>query len=159
MAPSRVPIQVSNVTERNYEIYDKELLAIMLALDEWRHYLMGAAQDFEIWTDHQNLQYFRKPQKLNRRQARWVTELAEYHFSLHHKPGASNKKADLLSRRADHDTGKEDNDEVIVLKPEHFQTLVMPTIEGNPYQNQASHARTANDGTRMSLCPSTMIAG
>ncbi len=46
------------VTERNYEIYDKELLAIMLALDEWRHYLMGAAQDFKIWTDHQNLQYF-----------------------------------------------------------------------------------------------------
>ncbi len=117
------------ITERNYEIYDKELLAIMLALDEWRHYLMGAAQDFEIWTDHQNLQYFRKPQKLNRRQARWVTELAEYHFSLHHKPGASNKKADLLSRRADHDTGKEDNDEVIVLKPEHFRALVMPTIE------------------------------
>ncbi len=117
------------VTERNYEIYDKELLAIMLALDEWRHYLMGAAQDFEIWTDHQNLQYFRKPQKLNRRQARWVTELAEYHFTLHHKPGALNKKADLLSRRADHDTGKEDNDEVIVLKPEHFRALVMPTIE------------------------------
>ena len=69
----------------------------MLALDEWRHYLMGAAQDFEIWTDHQNLQYFRKPQKLNRCQARWVTELAEYHFSLHHKPGPQNKKADLLS--------------------------------------------------------------
>ncbi len=45
-------------TERNYEIYNKELLAIMLTLDEWRHYLMGAAQDFEIWTDHQNLQYF-----------------------------------------------------------------------------------------------------
>ena len=44
--------------ERNYEIYDKELLAIMLALDEWRHYLMGAAIDVEIWTDHQNLQYF-----------------------------------------------------------------------------------------------------
>ncbi len=117
------------VTERNYEIYNKELLSIMLALDEWRHYLMGAAQDFEIWTDHQNLQYFRKPQKLNRRQACWVTELVEYHFSLHHKPGALNKKADLLSRRADHDTGKEDNDEVIVLKPEHFRALVMPTIE------------------------------
>ncbi len=40
------------VTERNYEIYDKELLAIMLALDEWRHYLIGETQDFEIWTDH-----------------------------------------------------------------------------------------------------------
>ncbi|SJL06600.1 uncharacterized protein ARMOST_09942 [Armillaria ostoyae] len=52
-------------TECNYEIYDKELLAIMLALSEWRHYLMGAVKDIEIWTDHQNLQYFRKPQKLN----------------------------------------------------------------------------------------------
>ncbi len=55
-----------SATERNYEIYDKELLAIMLALDEWRHYLMGTAVDVEIWTDHQNLQYFQKPQKLNR---------------------------------------------------------------------------------------------
>ncbi len=53
-----------SATKRNYKIYDKELLAIMLALDEWRHYLMGAAEDIEIWTDHQNLQYFRKPQKL-----------------------------------------------------------------------------------------------
>ncbi|SJL16559.1 uncharacterized protein ARMOST_20085 [Armillaria ostoyae] len=53
-------------TERNYEIYDKELLAIMLALSEWCHYLMGASEDVKIWTDHQNLQYFRKPQKLNR---------------------------------------------------------------------------------------------
>ncbi|SJL02762.1 uncharacterized protein ARMOST_06098 [Armillaria ostoyae] len=93
-------------TERNYEIYDKELLAIMLALAEWRHYLMGALEDVEIWTDHQNLQYFRKPQKLNRRQARWVTELAEYHFVLKHKPGTANVKADLLSRRSDHDKGR-----------------------------------------------------
>ncbi len=52
-------------TERNYKIYDKELLAIMLALSKWRHYLMGTAIDIEIWMDHQNLQYFRKPQKLN----------------------------------------------------------------------------------------------
>ncbi|SJL13535.1 uncharacterized protein ARMOST_16979 [Armillaria ostoyae] len=117
------------ITERNYEIYDKELLAIMLALDKWRHYLMGATVDFEIWTDHQNLQYFRKPQKLNRRQARWVTELAEYHFTLHHKPGASNKKADLLSRRADHPQGQDDNDEIIVLSPEHFQAMIMPTTD------------------------------
>ena len=54
------------VTERNYEIYDKELLAIMLALSEWRHYLMGVMEEIEIWMDHQNLQYFWKPQKLNR---------------------------------------------------------------------------------------------
>ncbi|SJL13532.1 uncharacterized protein ARMOST_16976 [Armillaria ostoyae] len=52
-------------TECNYEIYNKELLAIMLALCEWHHYLMGALKDVEIWMDHQNLQYFHKPQKLN----------------------------------------------------------------------------------------------
>ena len=90
-----------NETERNYEIYDKEMLAIMTALSEWRQYLMGASKDFEIWTDHQNLQYFRKPQKLNRRQARWMTELAEYHYSLNHKPGKSNVKPDILSRQPD----------------------------------------------------------
>lgn len=55
-----------NPTERNYEIYDRNLLAIMTALSEWHHHLMGAPVDFEIWTDHQNLTYFRKPQKLNR---------------------------------------------------------------------------------------------
>ncbi len=81
-----------SATEHNYEIYDKELLAIMLALSEWRHYLMGAAKDVEIWTDHQNLQYFRLPQKLNRRQVCWVTELAEYHFTLRHKPASSTRK-------------------------------------------------------------------
>ncbi len=116
-----------SATERNYEIYDKELLAIMLALDKWRHYLMGTTVDVEIWTDHQNLQYFQKPQKLNRWQARWVTELAEYHFVLHHKPGALNKKADLLSHRNNHDQGKDDNGDIIVLQPAHFQALIMPT--------------------------------
>ena len=51
--------------ERNYEIYDKELLAIMLALEEWRQYLLGARQKFEIWSGHQNLTYFREARKLN----------------------------------------------------------------------------------------------
>ncbi len=59
----------------------------------------------------------------------WVTELAEYHCSLHHKPGMANKQADLLSRRADHKQGKDDNDEIIVLKPEHFRAMLMPTID------------------------------
>lgn len=57
-----------NATERN-KIYNKELLAIMTALDEWCHCLMGAMQEFEIFTDHKHLEYFRKPQKLNQWQA------------------------------------------------------------------------------------------
>jgi transposase InsO family protein len=107
-------------TERNYEIYDKEMLAIMLALEEWWQYLMGPSEHFKIWTDHQNLQYFRKPQKLNRRQARWITELAEYEFKLEHKPGKSHVKPDILSRRPDHERGEKDNENTILLKPWHF---------------------------------------
>ena len=47
-----------NEVERNYDIHDKEMLAIIRALEEWRHYLEGTKHMFEIWTDHQNLQYF-----------------------------------------------------------------------------------------------------
>ena len=54
-----------NDIERNYEIYDKEMMAIMDSLSEWRQYLMGARESFEIWMDDQNPQYFHKPQKLN----------------------------------------------------------------------------------------------
>jgi len=56
-----------NETERNYEIYDKEMLAIIKGLEAWRHLLEGAQYKFEIWTDHKNLEYFMKAQKLNRR--------------------------------------------------------------------------------------------
>lgn len=56
-------------TERNYEIYNKELKAIMTSLEEFQHYLIGAYEVFEIWTDHKNLEYFHAPQKLNRCQA------------------------------------------------------------------------------------------
>ena len=52
-------------TERDYEIHDKELMAVMDSLSDWRQYLLGARCTFEIWMDHQNLQDFRKPQKLN----------------------------------------------------------------------------------------------
>jgi hypothetical protein len=107
-------------TERNYEIYNKELLAVMTSLSEWRHFLMGSKHTFEVWNDHKNLEYFRKPQKLNRRQACCVTELTDYNYTLHHKPGKQMVKADLLSRRSDHDHGKLDNSDVILLKPKHF---------------------------------------
>ena len=115
--------KVFTETECNYKIYDKEMLSIMIALNEWRQYLMGASKDFEIWTDHQNLQYFRKPQKLNRQQARWMTELSEYHFTLHHKPGKTHVKPDILSRRPDLEKGEGDNENLVLLKSEHFRRV------------------------------------
>ena len=60
-----------NEAERNYEIHDKEMLAIIRCLEAWRHFLEEAKGWFKIWTDHKNLEYFMKAQKLNRRQARW----------------------------------------------------------------------------------------
>ncbi len=62
----------------------------MEAIGEWKHYLMGAKHQIEIYTDHKNLSYFRQPQKLNRRQARWVTELQEYDYFIYPIPGKVN---------------------------------------------------------------------
>ena len=59
-----------NAMERNYEIHNKEMLAVIRCLEVWRHYLEGEKLEFEIWTDHKNLQYFMMSQKLNCRQAR-----------------------------------------------------------------------------------------
>ena len=70
--------------ERNYKICNKELLAIVEALTKWRQYLLNAMELFEIWTDHENLKYFREPHKLNIQQARWHLKLQDYDFTLWH---------------------------------------------------------------------------
>ena len=59
-----------NEAEKNYEIHDKEILAIIQCLEAWKHFLEGAKDWFKIWTDYKNLEYFMKAQKLNQRQAR-----------------------------------------------------------------------------------------
>ena len=58
-----------NEMERNYEIHDKEMLAIIRGLESWRYLLEGVQSKFEIWMDHKNLEYFMRAQELNRRQA------------------------------------------------------------------------------------------
>jgi transposase InsO family protein len=115
--------------ERNYEIYDKEMLAIVRALEEWRHWLEGARHQFEVWTDHKNLEYFRTARKLNRRQARWSLLLSRFDYKLYHKPGRTMGKPDALSRRADHGTGLHDNEDVTLLKPELFIVRALEGVE------------------------------
>ena len=68
--------------KRNYEIYNKELLAIVEVLTKWRQYLLDATEKFEVWTDHENLKYFREPHKLNGQQARQYLKLQDYNFEL-----------------------------------------------------------------------------
>src|SRR3954453_12245560 len=128
METSSLPTKALNEMEWKYEICNRELLVIMITLNEWQQYLISA-KEIEVFTDHQNLTYFRKPQKLNRRQARWVTELAQFSFTLKHRPGRLNSKADLLSRHADHDMGQNDNQDVIVLKDAWFRNLEVAEID------------------------------
>ena len=90
--------------ERNYEIYNKKLLAIVEALTKWRQYLLDMMELFEIWIDHENLKYFREPHKLNRRQARWYLKLQDYDFILRYISGKMNTKVDILSRKDQVDT-------------------------------------------------------
>lgn len=92
--------------ELNYEIHDKELLAIVTAFKEWRHYLEGANYEITVYSDHKNLGYFTTTKILNRRQVRWAEQLAPFYFKIHYRKGNENGKADALSRRADHVEGK-----------------------------------------------------
>src|SRR6202042_1062675 len=105
------------------------MLAIIHALEEWRHYLEGAPHPVEIWTDHKNLEYFRSAQKLNRRQARWSLYLSRFDFTLHHKLGRTMGKPDALSRRADHGSGREDNKDVTLLSPELFHIHALSGLD------------------------------
>ena len=103
---------------------NKEMLGIMHALESWQHYLEGAKVQFEIWTDHRNLQYFMEAKKLNQRQACWALYLSRFDFNLVHKPGPTMGKADALLRHTDHKEGIE-HENVVLLKPEFFKVRAL----------------------------------
>ena len=90
-----------SLAEQNYDIHDKELLAIVSAFGHWRTYLEGAPKT-DVYTDHKNLLYFTTTKELNRRQTRWSEKLGQYKFQIHYTPGKDNGRADALSRRSDY---------------------------------------------------------
>ncbi|KAK3507348.1 hypothetical protein QTP70_014831, partial [Hemibagrus guttatus] len=87
-----------NPSEVNYDIRNRELLAIKLALEEWRHWLEGAKHPFIVLTDHKNLEYLRDAKRLNPHQARWALFFTRFNFTISYRPGSKNVKADALSR-------------------------------------------------------------
>ncbi|KAI2654625.1 Transposon Tf2-9 polyprotein [Labeo rohita] len=87
--------------ERNYDVGNKELLSMKAAIEEWRHWLEGAAHPFLIITDHKNLEYIKAAKRLNPRQARWALFFTRFQFTVTYRPGNKNGKADALSRRHD----------------------------------------------------------
>jgi hypothetical protein len=105
------------------------MLAIIRALDEWQHFLEGAPRKFEIWTDHKNLEYFMSAKKLNRQQARWSLTLARFDFVMHHRLGKTMGKSDALSRRANHGSSLDDNQDITLLTPNFFAVWATEGLE------------------------------
>jgi RNase H-like domain found in reverse transcriptase len=73
-----------SLVEQNCEIHNKEMLAIVRSLEEWRHFVEGAEHQVKIWMDHKNLEYVMTAKKLNWRQAHWSLLLARFDFLMHH---------------------------------------------------------------------------
>ena len=90
-----------------------------------------------IHCDHKNLTYYRTPQCLTARQARWWTNLSCYNYKLIHIPGAKLTQADVLSRHPDHTKGEED-DELVTMLPEDLFIDLIATDLCNQIQTLSS---------------------
>jgi hypothetical protein len=132
-----------NPSECNYEIYDKEMLAIVRCLEEWDAELRSVLS-FQIRTDHRNLEYFMTVRKLNERQMRWSLVLSKFNFTIMYLPGKKNLMADALSRREQDMPGRLYDERIQhrtmqLLKPE---TLVkLPKVQAAPvsYVRESSY--------------------
>ena len=135
-----------NEVEINYKIHDKKILAIIQCLEAWRHFLEGAKDQFEIWTDHKNLEYFIKAQKLNQRQARQSLYLSRFNFALKHVAGKSIERANSLSRRVDQAEGVEkDNENQVMLKKEWLEVRVIEQLVEGPEEEIVKRIKEMRD--------------
>jgi hypothetical protein len=83
--------------EANYDIYEKEFLAVIKAIQNWRAHLIWTEKPFIIETDHKNLTYWKEPKKLTGQTVCWHEKLQDYNFKIVHVPGKDNGPADALS--------------------------------------------------------------
>lgn len=88
-----------SLAEANYDVGNWQLLAVVLALQERHHWLVGSALPFLVWMDHKNLAYLRSAKRLNSRQARRALFLGHFDFTLTYHPGPQNLKPDALSHQ------------------------------------------------------------
>ncbi|SYW83661.1 uncharacterized protein UHO2_06861 [Ustilago hordei] len=123
--------------EKNYEIHDKELLAVVACLTQWQHMLAGLPNQLVILTDHEALKYFKSQRRITGRQARWAILLADFDFILQYRPGDKGGEPDALTRRTDMQPAGEEQDHNVrqLLPPrvfketaDHDSLLVAPMI-------------------------------
>jgi hypothetical protein len=90
--------------ETKYDsIHEKELLALVKAVEHWRCYLEGSAFPVLLHTDHKGLSWLNTQKELTGRQTRWMERLAELEYKVIHVAGEDNGVADALSRRSDYE--------------------------------------------------------
>ena len=136
-------------TEQNYNIYNRELLAVMKALYHWHPYLAWTKEPFTILTNHANLTYWKAPRKLDRRYTHWHADLEEYDFKMVHTLGNTNGPADALSCPPGTDKGENNNQDVIMIPPHQIRmaiTLESPSDQflRNILQETHNHPTTGH---------------
>ena len=110
-------------SECNYDVHDKELLAIILALEDWRRYIKGSRQQTKILTDHKNLVPFMTKKRLNERQVRWKQFLSQFDFKIMYRTGKEGGKPDALTRGPGYLLTEDDERNTQmeqILLPEHY---------------------------------------
>ncbi|HXN89892.1 MAG TPA: RNase H-like domain-containing protein, partial [Candidatus Sulfotelmatobacter sp.] len=134
--------------EINYEIYDKEMMAIVDCMETWRHHLEGSGHRATVYSDHKNLLWFTETKVLNRRQARWAEKLSRFDFVIVFRPGKDQGKPDALSRRPDYSPRKGGDREMqgkVFLKPSQVDTSHLANPSPTLTLNTAAAQTTDTD--------------
>jgi hypothetical protein len=142
--------------EKNYPIYDKEMLAIKASFAHWRHLLIQTEHPVTVYCDHKNLTYFKNPHLLNERQSRWHEFLADFNFIIHYLPGHKNVVADALSRPSEDEIGQEKTS--VLLSPDRFghEDILGLIRSPNQYQSETSE-KTNNDNDHEYYTPKDLV--
>jgi hypothetical protein len=117
--------------ELNYDIYDKELLTIFKAFRQWRAYLEGAKYEVQVFSDHNNLQYFAMMKQLSCHQAQWAEYLSGFNYTIHYHAGCLGAKPNMLTHHPNVYPTKAAQPTInainhhIAIPPEHLLAVVL----------------------------------
>jgi len=141
--------------EQKYTNPDRELYAIVKAFEKWHPYLYG--RKAIVKTDHNNIKFFLKKQKIEGKRARWALKLSEYDYEIQHIAGKQNILADSLSRRPDYMEGKTETpetelfkyeDDKIVQNPEAIYAQILQVQEKDTVQEIKTATEELSEGLK-----------